>query len=93
MAGYLQQVGYRIIRLTPMTDTVLGEKVYRCLRDVAARADVVPIFRHPSAVPPVVKDVIAIDAKVYGCSPAPKMKGPRRGRKRPAFRLWWVRAG
>jgi len=58
-----------------MTDAVLGEKVYRCLRDVAARADVVPIFRHPSAVPPVVKDVIAIDAKVLWMQPSAKNEG------------------
>ena len=68
--GIFQQVGYRIIRVNPMADTVLGKKVYRSLRDVAARADVMPIFRHPSAVPPVVKDVIAIGAKVVSMRPS-----------------------
>ncbi len=47
-----------------MIDTVLGEKVYKSLRDVPERVDIVQIFRRPSEVPPVVEDAIAIGAKV-----------------------------
>lgn len=64
VARYLQQAGYRIIPVNPMIDTVLGEKVYKSLRDVPERVDIVQIFRRPSEVPPVVEDAIAIGAKV-----------------------------
>jgi uncharacterized protein len=58
VARYLQQASYRIIPVNPMIDTVLGEKVYKSLRDVPERVDIVQILRCPSAVPPVVEDAI-----------------------------------
>ncbi len=69
VASYLQRVGYRIIPVNPMIDEVLGEKVYKSLREVPVRVDVVQIFRRPSAVPPIVEDAIAIGAKVVWMQP------------------------
>lgn len=69
VASYLQQAGYRIIPVNPMIDAVLAEKAYKSLRDVPERVDVVQIFRRPSAVPPIIEDVIAIGAKVVWMQP------------------------
>jgi predicted CoA-binding protein len=92
VARYLQQAGYRILRANPMTDTVLGEKAYKSLRDVAARVDVVQIFRHPSAVPPVLEDVIAIAANVARMQPTAENEEAAARAEAAGLQASWARA-
>jgi len=60
---YLQTHGYRVIPVNPQETEVNGEKAYPDLKSVPDKIDLVQIFRHPSAVPAVVEDAIAIGAK------------------------------
>jgi predicted CoA-binding protein len=75
-----------------MTDTVLGEKAYKSLRDVAARVDVVQIFRHPSAVPPVLEDVIAIAANVARMQPTAENEEAAARAEAAGLQASWARA-
>ena len=63
IALYLQEQGYRIIPVNPKAEEILGEKSYPSLRDIPERVDIVQVFRRPEAVPAIVEDAIAIDAK------------------------------
>jgi signal transduction histidine kinase/predicted CoA-binding protein len=62
--AYLQQRGYRIIPINPNLSQVLGEKAYPDLLSVPEPVEVVLIFRHIEAVPPVVEQAIQIGARV-----------------------------
>lgn len=64
VAAYMQRAGYRIIPVNPVLTEVLGERAYPTLRDIPERIDIVNIFRRPDAVPPIVDDAIAIQARV-----------------------------
>jgi uncharacterized protein len=66
VASYLQSHGYRILPVRPEGETILGEKVYRSLRDIPPEIviDVVDIFRKSEDVPPVVEETIERGAKV-----------------------------
>ena len=63
VAAYLQQHGYRIIPVNPAVASVLGERSYARLEDVAEKIDIVDIFRKPEAVPAIVESAIAVGAK------------------------------
>ncbi len=60
VSEYMQSHGYRIIPVHPTAQTVLGEKVYKSLRDIAEKIDIVDVFRRPEAVPEIVDEVIAL---------------------------------
>src|SRR5262245_41993765 len=64
VAAYMQRAGYRIIPVNPAVKEVLGEKAYASVRDVPEKVDVVDIFRKPEAVPEIVEEAIAAEAKV-----------------------------
>ncbi len=66
VASYLQSHGYRIVPVRPDGETILGEKVYRSLRDIPREItiDVVDIFRKSEDVPPVVKECIERGARI-----------------------------
>ena len=55
VAKYLQEAGYRIIPVYPKEETILGEKVYRSLKEIPGNVDMVDIFRKPAAVGPIVE--------------------------------------
>lgn len=61
---YLQSQGYRIIPVNPREDEILGERVYRSLRDIDAEIDVVDVFRPPAEAEAVAADAIAVGTKV-----------------------------
>jgi hypothetical protein len=63
-AKYMQEHGYRIIPVNPRYETVLGERCYRSLRDIAEKVDMVDVFRRTEDVGPIADDAIAIGAKV-----------------------------
>lgn len=61
---YLQSQGYRIIPVNPKGGKILGERVYRSLREIDVPIDVVDVFRPPAEAEAVARDAIAISAKV-----------------------------
>jgi uncharacterized protein len=63
-AKYMQEHGYRVIPVNPKYDSILGEKCYRSLRDIAERVDIVDVFRKTEDVMPIAGDAIAIGARV-----------------------------
>jgi len=50
VAKYLQEVGYKIVPVYPKEDEILGEKVYRSLKEIPFSVDMVNIFRKPNAL-------------------------------------------
>jgi predicted CoA-binding protein len=61
VAKYLQSQGFKIIPIYPKEDTILGEKVYRSLKDVEESVDMVNIFRKPEVVTAIVDVVLTRD--------------------------------
>ncbi len=67
VARYMQAAGYRIVPVNPNIETTLGERAYPTL-DAACKAmaaqgtavDLVDVFRAPSFVPEIVKDVMRL---------------------------------
>ncbi len=49
VAKYLKEVGYKIVPVYPKEDEILGEKVYRSLKEIPFGIDMVDIFRKPAA--------------------------------------------
>lgn len=64
VSEYIQSQGYRIIPVHPTAKQVLGEKVYRSLREIPEKIDVVDVFRRPDAVPAIVDEVIELKIPV-----------------------------
>lgn len=62
---FLQAQGYRTLPVNPglAGQTLLGERVYARLQDIAEPVDMVDIFRRSSEVGPIVDDAIATGAK------------------------------
>ncbi len=58
VASYLKRAGYKIVPVYPKEDEILGEKVYRSLKEIPFRIDMVDIFRKSSAVGPIVEACI-----------------------------------
>lgn len=63
---YLKEKGFRIIPVNPKLagGTILGEPVYASLKDLPEPADMVDIFRNPTAAAGVTDEAIAHGAKV-----------------------------
>ncbi len=64
VAQYLKNTGYTIIPVNPGQDTLLGLPCYPNLQAIPGPVDMVDIFRRSEFVLPVVKEAIAIKAKV-----------------------------
>ncbi|HEY6302231.1 MAG TPA: CoA-binding protein [Terriglobales bacterium] len=62
VSAYMQAAGYRIIPVNPRIAEALGEKSYASLldvpRDVAAKIDLVDVFRRPEYVDEIVEQTI-----------------------------------
>ena len=63
VAKYLQEQGYRIIPVNPMTDEVLGESSYPNLKAVPEPIDMVDIFRRSEYVLPIVEEAVEAGAR------------------------------
>lgn len=61
---FLKSRGYRVIPVNPNETEVHGEKSYPDLRSIPEKIDIVQVFRRPEAVPEIVEDAVAIEAKV-----------------------------
>jgi len=58
VAAYLQKVGYKIVPVYPKGEEILGERVYKSLKEIPFKIDMVDIFRKPAAVMPIVEAAI-----------------------------------
>jgi predicted CoA-binding protein len=63
---YLMAKGYRVIPVNPVYvgKELLGQKIFASLADIKESVDVVDMFRGPDVAPEVVREAIAIGAKV-----------------------------
>jgi len=64
VASYLMGVGYTIIPVNPGQKEILGMQCYPDLRAVEQPIDVVDIFRRADQIEPIVRDAIAVGARV-----------------------------
>ena len=64
VAKYLKTEGYRVVPINPFADTILGEKCYKNLLDVAETVEVVDIFRPAKEVLPIVDQAIKLKKKM-----------------------------
>jgi predicted CoA-binding protein len=60
VAQEMQRFGYRIIPVRPGVDSVLGEKAYASLTDIAEIPDLVDVFRAPEHVDEIVDTCIRL---------------------------------
>ncbi|PLY08855.1 MAG: CoA-binding protein [Arcobacter sp.] len=58
VAKYLKDVGYKIVPVYPKEEEILGEKVYRSLKEIPFKVDMVDIFRKPDVIGLVVDAAI-----------------------------------
>ncbi len=65
VANYLLGAGYRVVPINPKADTILGQKVYRSLREVPFAVDVVEVFRPAAECDALVEEAIAIKARAF----------------------------
>ncbi len=47
---YMIDAGYNVFPIYPKEDEILGQKVYRSLKDIPEKVDIVVVFRKPEAV-------------------------------------------
>ncbi|MFT5139131.1 MAG: putative CoA-binding protein [Lysobacterales bacterium] len=59
---YLLRNGYTIFPVNPREEEILGQKSYASLGDIPVPIDTVDVFRHPSAVPDIAREAVAIGA-------------------------------
>ena len=59
VAKYLKNAGFKIVPVYPKEDEILGEKVYRSLKEIPFKVDMVDIFRKPDVIGLVVDAAIA----------------------------------
>ena len=64
VASFMEAHGYTIIPVNPKLTEWEGKKCYPDLLSIPVKVDIVDIFRHSEAVPPIVDEAIAIKAKV-----------------------------
>ncbi len=50
VAKYLRDAGYKMIPIYPKEETILGQKVYRSLKEIDEPVDMVVVFRKPEVV-------------------------------------------
>ena len=62
IARYLREQGYEVVPVYPREDEILGQKVYRCVRDVPGPIDLVNVFRRSEDLPAVFDDILASGA-------------------------------
>ncbi len=64
VSAYMREHGYKIIPVNPNHKTLLGVPCYPDLAAIPEPVAIVNIFRRPEAVPAIVDQAIAINARV-----------------------------
>lgn len=64
IAQYLRRVGYTVYPVNPIIATIDGERSYPSLAALPVPVDIVDVFRRSEHLADVVKDAIAVGAKV-----------------------------
>jgi predicted CoA-binding protein len=59
----LARAGFRIVPVNPHADQLLGERVFRTLRDIPFPVEIVLVFRPSPETPDVARDAVAIGAQ------------------------------
>ncbi|MDO8465165.1 MAG: CoA-binding protein, partial [Gallionella sp.] len=59
----MQSLGFRIIPVRPLVDSVLGEKAYATLAEVPEKIDLVNVFRSAEHIDAIVDDCIRLGLK------------------------------
>src|SRR5262245_8561856 len=62
VARYLLERGYTVIPVYPRETEILGQTVYRSLRDIPEKVDLVDVFRRSSEVGRAMYDAVAAGA-------------------------------
>jgi predicted CoA-binding protein len=62
---HMKSKGYTIYPVNPTSETILGLRCYRSLREIEEPVDIVDVFRRPDTVMPLVDEARAIGAKVF----------------------------
>lgn len=66
VARYLQENGFKIFPVYPKEEFILGQKVYRTLKDIPEAVDMVDMFRKPEIADTLIDEVIERgDVKVF----------------------------
>ena len=60
--GIMQEHGFRVIPVNPYADELLGERVYRSLRDIPEPVDIVDVFRPSAEAADVARQAASIGA-------------------------------
>jgi predicted CoA-binding protein len=60
--AHMQRHGWRIIPVNPHADVILGERVYRRLRDVPGQIGLVNVFRPSGQAPDIARQAVAAGA-------------------------------
>ena len=60
--AYMQQRGWRIIPVNPHADVILGEPVYRTLREVPGQVGLVNLFRPAEQTADIARQAVAAGA-------------------------------
>ena len=58
VAEYLRDVGYDMIPVYPKEEEILGQKVYRSLKEIDKPVDMVVVFRKPNVVSEIAQQAI-----------------------------------
>ena len=59
----LQAAGFRIVPVNPHANELLGERVYRTLRDIPFPVEIVLVFRPSPEAPQVAREAVAAGAR------------------------------
>src|SRR5262249_16698830 len=62
VARYLQGAGYDVVPVYPREETILGQRVFRSVRDIPGPVDLVDVFRRSESLGEVFDDALAARA-------------------------------
>ncbi len=65
IAQFLRRVGYKVYGVNPNMDRQIeGIEVYKNLKDINDKIDIVNVFRRSEDIPEIINDVLEIEPKV-----------------------------
>ncbi len=65
IAQFLRRVGYKVYGVNPNMDREIeGIEVYKNLKDINDKIDIVNVFRRSEDIPEIIDDVLAVNPKV-----------------------------